>query len=220
MRWTSLRTSFPSNVARSAAGLCLGAAIATAGLPDAAAAQAPQKVAFELRGKAMKTKPANKQRIAPLLQALERIDGAASPAADRDRELERAAGLVGQAKSEIRSFAGRLQASGEIESFDELARAQAEKDGSAELRGALQEAGGAYRVISRADAYIDEALAQLRNGSAASDASATGARNRLLAFLAPKPAYASEPAAVVCGLFWWTISLGYGEAHAYRSCYY
>lgn len=81
------------------------------------------------------------------------------------------------------------------------------------LVGELKAAGGATALLARADSLIDEMLA---------DRAALGEREppSWVALLGVATVHAYGVNSGICSLFWYVLSAGYGEAHAYRSCYY
>jgi len=174
-----------------------------------------QAAKLEADGIVLKTQPANAQAIKPLRDAIYAFDDAVAAAkgkvpADAKERADKIQGLAGRAKAEIRAFASRLKAAGETEAFDEYIEARAKEDGNPTLLSELRGAGGGFAVLTSADSVLDEMVAQRRR--AADQAKAA----LLFEFLGIEEAHA---AGTICGLFWFTLSLGYGERFAYRSCW-
>ena len=168
------------------------------------------------QGERLKTSPPSKAAIKPLADGLFDFDEAGrrsgKPPADASARIGKLRSQAAQAKSEIRTFVSRLKANGEAEAFDEMVRTRAQSAAPAVV-AELKAAGGATALLARADSLIDEMLA---------DRAALGDRQppswaSVLGF-ATVHAYGIRSG--LCSAFWYVLSAGYGEAHAYRSCYY
>jgi hypothetical protein len=194
--------------------VALGAAI----LLEVPAAHAAQVAQFQVNGKSLKTAPASASRIAPLLDALADYDRAVEttgkPPADAAQRLQKIQSLVPGAKSEIQSLLGRLRAAGELEDFNAYVEEKAKATGSGKLVSELRAAGGAAQLLQSAASTIDR---EMRSRQQASTMSSL-ILNELLDLVSVRSARAGFRS-TVCGAFWFAISLGYAERHAYESCY-
>jgi hypothetical protein len=187
----------------------IGAAVIAAcalALPAQAAGQIPP----------WKTKLTNAQATRTLQEELFKFDdegrGRKRPPADAKARLQRMQAAANRAKAEVRSFAARLKAAGEVEAFNAAVLARAKTTGSAELIAELRSSGGAHALLLRGDRYIDEMIADRRKLVEPTVVS------RIEAMLGVAEVHALKT--TLCAAFWFTISFGYGEAFAYRSCYY
>lgn len=189
--------------------LALVAMVAFSGLAHAGAT-------LQLNGKLLKTKPANASLIAPLRDALIKLDadtdanGGKLPKDAVDR-LKKMQAMAQQAKSEIRSLVANLTANKETDAFNEGILGEAKLMGSAKLSSELSAGGTPIALLQRADSIIDQDLAA-RMSAAAKSAS-------LIDTLMGVTDAEASIRSTACGAFWFVISLGYGEAHAYTSCY-
>ena len=167
-------------------------------------------------GKTLKTKPANASMVAPLRDALIKLDadtdanGGKLPADAVDR-LKKIQSMALQAKSEIRSLAKNLQANGEADAFNEMVLADAKSLGSAKLTSELSAGGTPIALLLRADSLIDQDISA-RLAAAAKSAS-------LIDTLMGVSTAEASIRSTACAGFWFVISWGYADTHAYVSCY-
>jgi hypothetical protein len=171
---------------------------------------------LQLNGKLLKTKAANSGAIAPLRDALFKLDadtdanGGKLPADAVDR-LKKIQSMTSQAKSEIRALVVNLQANKETDVFNEGIIAEAKLLGSAKLSLELSAGGTPLALLQRADSLIDQDIAT-RLAAAAKSAS-------LIDTLMGVSDAEASIRSTACAGFWFVISLGYGDTHAYTSCY-
>lgn len=182
---------------------------------DPAAFQAKH---FEIDGKRLTTKPANAQAIAPLADALATFDeslGARKATAKDRAALANARSLVAQAKSEVRALAQRLKAAGEIDNFNAMVLARARETKSLALVNEIQQSGGGYALLLEADRRFDAELAEREKLTRVAALSLWS----MLGISSAEAGILATVKSTLCGGFWFTISLGYAERHAYVSCY-
>jgi len=211
MSRSTLRQSMRRNVA-----VVVMAALTTAPvLPPAQAAPARAREDY-----ALKTPKANASALAPLADALFAFDdygrthGGKAPA-DGAKRLDEIARLVPQAKAEIHKFVSALRQAKETDAFDKYVYDAAKTSSRPTLVNEIRSAGGGVRVLESADTLLDGLIADRRKALAS-----PADLDRALESLGLTVALSASALSTVCGFFWFTISLGYGEAHAYRSCYY
>jgi hypothetical protein len=168
----------------------------------------------------LKTIKANAAALAPLANGLFAFDdyarthGGKAPA-DGAKRLEEFARLAPQAKAEIRRFVDALRQANETETFDKYVYDMANKSGRPTLANEIRSAGGAVRILSGADNLIDSLIAERRKGLAS-----PGDLDRMLEAFGMTVALSASILTTACGFFWFTLSLGYADNIAYRSCYY
>jgi len=188
--------------------------------PPAALAQIPPERAAQA-GKAngVSVKYANPQAVRALHDAVldfdeqgRRNNGKAPANARASVQKMRAA--ANAAKAEIRALAARLKREGKVEAFNRMAEESATRAGASAVLAELRSAGGAHAMLERADAYIDEMLETRRKV-----AEGQGTARLIESLLGVATVHAGLKTGT-CAAFWFVISLGYGTAHAYRSCYY
>ncbi len=118
------------------------------------------------------------------------------------------------AKGEIRALAARLKRDRQVEAFNKAVEESAKRSGASAVLPELRSAGGAHAMLERADTYIDEMIAARRT---VAEGSGTA---RLIESLVGVATVHASIKTTTCAAFWFVISFGYGEAWAYRSCYY
>jgi len=194
------------------------AALAIASLAAAVASPAHAQPGKE-SAPGFKTRLTNPGAVAGFRDALYGFDdsgkarGGKAPA-DAQERLRKLQALAGPAKGEIKSFAARLRAAGEVEAYEAAVYAAASRAGAPTLMSDLKAVGGPYALLTKADALLDEMIADRRK------VSQNGTAARLLESLGLTVAVEARLKSTACGAFWWAISWGYATAHAYRSCYY
>ncbi|MFI5178075.1 MAG: hypothetical protein ACHQO8_05920 [Vicinamibacterales bacterium] len=168
----------------------------------------------------LKTPKANAAVLAPLADSLFAFDEyarthAGKAPADGGKRLDELARLAPQAKAEIRRFVDGLRRANETDAFDKYVYEMANSSGRPTLANEIRSAGGAVRVLSTADTFIDSLIAERRKALAS-----PADLDRVLEAFGVTVTLSAGVLSTACGFFWFTISLGYAEAHAYRSCYY
>jgi hypothetical protein len=179
---------------------------------------AVQAAGFQTDGITLKTKPANKQRIKPLVDAVASYESelrktGGKPPADAGMQMQKIRSLAGPAKGEIRSLAARLRANNEIEAFDEYINKLATQAGIPNAANDLASSGGAYAMLMNAGSIIDDLLGRMEKGGQQHTTA-----DYLFDWLGIREAHAVL-CSTCCGVFWWMLSAGYGTTHAYYSCY-
>lgn len=160
---------------------------------------------------------ANPQAIAPLAQGLLGYDdivrAAGKAPADAGRRLDDLSRLAPQAKADIRAFIDALRRANEVEAFEKLVYAKADASGRATLSAEIRGQGGPVAVLSQADRLIDGLIAERR-------AALTSRHpvDRVLESFGLTVELSASILSTTCGLFWFTISLGYADVIAYHSC--
>jgi hypothetical protein len=174
---------------------------------------------MEFRGKALKTAPAQGQAIEPLRGAIfdfdESGESRGGPPNDAKDRIGRMRSAAPKAKTEIRNFVRGLEKNGETEAFDQMVADRVADVAPPEAAAELEKQGGGTAMLKQADRIIDEMIAD--RGQAAGMGSALRLDGWEL--LGISSAHAGLRSGT-CALFWYTVSFGYGTAHAYRSCYY
>jgi hypothetical protein len=169
---------------------------------------------FEYQGKALKTRPADANKIDPFVNELFAFDEAAAKSGkapkDAKERLRKLQSLAPQLIGEMRSLTARLKANREVELFDAMALDEARSSGSPNAVTELQGAGGAYAIISATGQIVNESISIRR---AAAGAGATNFWYQLLGIR-------DAQAGLVCGIAYWAITLTKGYNIAYRACYY
>lgn len=167
----------------------------------------------------LKTSPANAQAIRPFADALLAFDNAGranngKPPADAARRIAELERLAPAVKAEIRSYGNRLQQANETGAFDEIVYQKAKESGQPGLDAQIRSAGGPSALLLKSDAIIDDLIADRKH------VASSGKVDHLAEALGLSVVLEASFGSTVCGMFWFTISLGYGETHAYYSCYY
>ncbi|HEX5474821.1 MAG TPA: hypothetical protein VFX12_09185 [Vicinamibacterales bacterium] len=165
----------------------------------------------------LKTARANAAMIKPLSDALYAFDDAArtnggKPPADAARRLAELRRLAPAAKTEIRAYLSRLRQANEVAAFDALVykRTAETRPG---LEAQLKAVGGPSGLLAHADSFIDQLITDRQQATRSPS-------EALLEALGLTVTLHASILSTACGFFWFTISLGYGDGIAYRSCYY
>jgi hypothetical protein len=116
-------------------------------------------------------------------------------------------------KADIADFAARIKANGEVTLFNTKALGLANKFGGRLMVNEINSAGGAYNMLVKSGAMIDQELKLLK-----SDLSLASYLPSITELLGISEANAGI-LSTACGAFWFTISLGYADRFAYVSCY-
>lgn len=183
----------------------------SAGAAPAVPSRAPAQQKFKTR--------ADARAIAPLAQALFAYDdllkrSSGKAPADAARRLDEMMQLSVQAKADIRDFVSALRQANEVEQFEKAVYAAAETSGRPTLAAEIRGQGGPVAVLAQADRLVDGLIAERRHGAAGK-----GSPDGVLELLGLTVTVHASVLSTACGFFWFTISLGYAEEHAYKSCY-
>jgi len=168
----------------------------------------------------LKTPKANASALAPLAEALFAFDdyGRAhngKAPADGAKRVEEIARLAPHAKAEIHKFVSALRQAKETDAFDKYVYDAASTSSRPTLVNEIRSAGGGVKVLEGADTLLDGLIADRRKAL-----SSPADFDRVLESLGLTVALSASLRSLACGAFWFTISLGYAETHAYYSCYY
>lgn len=166
----------------------------------------------------MKSALVNRQAVKPLADAFFAFEddgrrGSGKPPNNGRARLRKIKEMTGPAKAEIRAFLSRLQTNGETAAFDKLVYESARKSAPAIL-SELKAAGGPSAMLRKADAYLDEMIADREKIAGPAPAA------RVLDLLGFATVEAYGLRSGFCSAIWYVFSAGYGERFAYRSCYY
>jgi hypothetical protein len=204
-----IRKSVACVIAIAAASLVFSVPTVSAG-PDGRVAE------FKLKDKALKTKPANRDDVHPVVQEIISFDDAEAqnndaPPADAADRLKRLKALAPKAKAEIVAFAERLKKAGEVDQFNEYVANRIKDFNQKQLSEDFKaEGGNAYALLLKAPARIDQAIAD-REPKDLKKRAITGTPE-------PVALKAGRIRTGACYAFWFVVTAGYGTDHAHTSC--
>ncbi len=203
-----------SNIWQWTHGTLIAVTLGTAG-----ALAAPPVTAADTHG--LKTALDHQAGTQPFIDALIAFDdavdrnrGKAPPdAPGRLKSLEASAPAAKQA---MRSLAQRLAKNGEIDAFNDLVASSARNDGLPTIAAELEKAGGAHAVLLSMDKLIDaEVGARRKIGGSPTARLLEHARGiSMLDVMGIQDAEAG----LVCSVFVYTFTFGYGTKANYRIC--
>ena len=168
-------------------------------------------LSFSLNGYAfwtLKTPPADSKNLAELNRLI--YEASIAGPQERSAALKALDGQFEIMKSDIGSLAKAIKENGETAQFNSMVNAIAKRMGGETLVQDFKLNGGPYSVLTKAGGRAAQDLqdfkSQLPPFFSWLDVLGIGAAHAGIRSTA-------------CGLFWYTISLGYGTTHAYYSCY-
>lgn len=189
--------------------------------------QLPTKEANEFRVNdwVLKTKPARRSKIAPLVEALVAFDkevDSNNDQAPRDarKRLQKINELAPMAKAELVSLANQLKRANEVEEFNAFIAAKVRESKSERWSSQFKAAGGdAYAILVNAPNLIDELIAERTQLTDKQNSTGrSGLLNNHRAGVVNLKSNAPRFLSTVCSFIVFVATLGTGTDFNYHAC--